>query len=446
MMRDDDPVPLDFVRGDATGLAIPAHAAALRAAGEAFLTEAFRSFGSLSPDNGIVRISRFEPFPGGNSGHKLLLSVDYARAEPGLHTDLFVKFSRDFSDAFRDRRRHELEAEVRLAALSRLPGFPVSVPAACFADFHRESGTGILISQRIAFGSGGIEPLRPKCMDHELAEPLAYYRATVTALARLAAAHKAGLLSPQVDALFPFDFETAAADFPIPWDEQQLRERVARYAAFAASCPRLLPSHVAAPEFIARLEHEAVRFLRHEARIKRFLFAQRDFVALCHWNTNIDNAWFWRDSSGVLQCGLLDWGMVRQMNVATALWGGLCGASLEIWDTHLDELLALFARELLAHGGPRLDAAELRLHLDLSVAMLGLALMMDVPSLVLSRLPESAGASGPLDPLLHKNEVARGFLHVFTAFLNLWHAHDFGASLDQLLAGEQLLERAGGRW
>ena len=123
-MRYDDPVPLDFVRGDATGIAMPAHAAALRAAGESFLTEAFRSFGSLSPDNGIVRITRFEPFPGGNSGHKLLLSVDYARAEAGLHTDLFVKFSRDFTDAFRDRRRHELEAEVRLAALSRLPGFP----------------------------------------------------------------------------------------------------------------------------------------------------------------------------------------------------------------------------------------------------------------------------------------------------------------------------------
>jgi hypothetical protein len=130
--------------------------------------------------------------------------------------------------------------------------------------------------------------------------------------------------------------------------------------------------------------------------------------------------------------------MVRQMNVATALWGGLCGASLEIWDRHLDELLALFTRELLAHGGPRLDAAELRVHLDLSVAMLGLALMMDVPSLVLSRLPEAAAASGPLDPVLHKNEVARGFLHVFTAFLHLWHTHDFAASL------EQVLQSAGG--
>jgi hypothetical protein len=82
MTRYDDPAPLDFVCGDATGLAIPAHAEALGTAGEAFLTEAFRSFGSLSPDNRIVRITRFEPFHGGNSGHKLLLSVEYAHAEP----------------------------------------------------------------------------------------------------------------------------------------------------------------------------------------------------------------------------------------------------------------------------------------------------------------------------------------------------------------------------
>jgi hypothetical protein len=125
------------------------------------------------------------------------------------------------------------------------------------------------------------------------------------------------------------------------------------------------------------------------------------------------------------------------MNVAYALWGCLCGASLEIWDKHLDQLLALFVRELQAHGGPRLDIAELRLHLHCYVATIGLAMMMDVPALILSRLPEAVSAHSPFDPLLRKNEVARNFLHVFTAFLNLWQTHDFGASLDQLLKRSQ---------
>jgi hypothetical protein len=445
MTTHDAPADLDLVRGEGTGLPIPAHAEALRAAGPAFLTEAFRAFGSLGPDNRVVAITRCEPFHGGNSGHKLLLSVEYARSEPGLHAELFVKFSRDFGDSFRDRRRYELESEVRLAALSRLPGFPVNVPTAYFADFNHETGAGLLIAQRIAFGVEGVEPLRRKCMDHELSDPLRYYRATVSALARLAAAHKSGRLSPQVDTLFPFDPEAAAAENPIPWDEAQLRERVARYGAFVERCPRLLPPDIAAPQFVARLADEAVRFLRHEAVIKRFLNADPNFIALCHWNTNIDNAWFWRDASGELQCGLLDWGLVRQMNVAAALWGGLCGTVTEVWDTRLDELLGLFADVLHEHGGPRLDLAELELHLDLSVAMLGLALMMEVPALVLSRLPQAADAEGLRDPALLADDVVHGFLHVFAAFLHLWRTRDFGASLDRLLErrGDQGPVRSG---
>lgn len=429
----EKPVLLDFVHGDGTGLAIPAHAEALRNAGAAFLTEAFRRFGSLSPHNRVVRVTRFESFQGGNSGHKVFLDVEYAQPEPGLHTRLFVKFSRDFDDAFRDRRRYELAAEVRLATLSRLPAFPIAVPAACFADFNRDTGTGLIVMERIAFGTGNIEPLHAKCMDHQLDEPLAYYRATVTALARLAAAHKAGRLSPQIEQLFAFDADAAIGEHPIPFDERQLRQRMARYADFAARCAPLLPENLKTPAFITRLERDAVRFLRHEPTVKRFLYSNADLIALCHWNTHIDNAWFWRDAHGALQCGLLDWGMVRQMNVTIGIWGGVCGASLSIWNEHLDEILALFIEELRTHGGPRLDLAELKLHLDLATAMLGLGLMLDVPALVLARLPEAADARGPLDPLMHKNEVARSFLHVFTAFLNLWERHDFGASLDKML-------------
>ncbi|MBS1218926.1 MAG: hypothetical protein H6R21_2059, partial [Proteobacteria bacterium] len=47
--------PIDHLRGDATGLCIPAHGEALRAGGEAFLTEAFRAFGSLAPENRVSR-------------------------------------------------------------------------------------------------------------------------------------------------------------------------------------------------------------------------------------------------------------------------------------------------------------------------------------------------------------------------------------------------------
>jgi hypothetical protein len=110
---------------------------------------------------------------------------------------------------------------------------------------------------------------------------------------------------------------------------------------------------------------------------------------------------------------------------------------LEIWDEHLDELLVLFTGELHAHGGPLLDVARIRLHLDFYAATMGLAVLLQAPGLVLARLPEAANALGPLDPIFNQDEVARGFLHVFTAFLNLWQTHDFGASLDRMLSNQE---------
>jgi hypothetical protein len=433
MMGYENAALMDFAPGDATGLAIPAHGAALREAGVAFLTAAFRAFGSMAADNIVTGITRFEPCAVGSTGEKYFLSVTYARAEEHLPNHLFVKFSRDFRDAFRDRRRGELEAEIRLAELSRVPGFPIAVPKACFADFHQASGSGMIITARIDFGEGGIETLHPKCMDHLLEAPLEHYRAIVTALARLAAAHKAGDLSPQAEALFPFDLAAVVAEDPIGLDEAGMREKVARYAAFAQSYPQLLPAHIATPEFIAVFERDALRFLRYERVVKHYLHSDREFIALCHFNAHIDNAWFWRDADGVLQCGLLDWQRARQMNVAYSLWGGLCGAGLDIWNNHLDELLDLFIAELQAHGGPKLDRAELTLHLNLYTAMIGLAGLINVPQIVLFRLPEATTAAGPLDPVFRKQESARSFLHIFTIFLNLWKAHDFGASLDLVL-------------
>jgi hypothetical protein len=248
----------------------------------------------------------------------------------------------------------------------------------------------------------------------------------------LAAAHKSGRLSAVVDARFPFDAGAAAASDPIPYNERKLHELVGRYADFAATYPQLLPTTLT-PNFFAKLDRDAVRFMKHEAAIKRFLQADPDFIALCHWNAHVDNAWFWRDDSGELHCGLMDWGRVRQLNVAYALWGSLSAASLSIWDDHLDELLGLFAKELHEHGGPRLEVSELKLHLDLYVATMGLAWLMAMPGRILHLLPEAATASSPRDPVFHKHESARNQLHISTMFLHLWQTHDFGASLDRFL-------------
>lgn len=422
---------LDRVRGDATGVAVPAHSHALIDAGPEFLTQAFRAFGSLRADNAVIRIVESAPCSDGNSGDKLFLTVEYDRPDAGLDTELFVKFSRDFADTFRDRRRYELEAEVRLAALSRHAAFPVAVAKPYFADFHHETGTGILITQRVHFGANGVEPLREKCMDHELANPLEHYRATVTALAKLAAAQQSGGLSPEVDQLFPWDPEAAMADLPVSWDDSGMRDATARIVSFVSGSPQLFPAAVTEPAFRDRLQAEALLLLRRLPEIRRFLYADPRFVALAHWNTNIDNAWFWRDATGVLQAGLLDWGMVRRMNVGLSIWGGLSAASPDMLESGLEDLLSLYVSVLAAQGGARVEPGELGVHFDLSLVLVGFAMMMDLPALVQARLPEAANASGPRDPLIRSDPVVRGFLYVVSNFLNLWARRDFVGSLER---------------
>jgi Phosphotransferase enzyme family len=422
----------EWVAGDMLGLRIPATGGALRVGGAPFLTEAFRASGVLAADNRVVAVTRFEEWPGGSTGRKVLLSVAYGKPAPGLHTDLFVKFSRDFADPIRDRSRHQMRSEVRFASLSRMTGFPIAVPACLFADYHQESGTGILITDRVAFGTGVIERHYGKCLDHEMPEPLEHYEALIRALARLAGSHRAGLLPEGVARQFPFDASALSVGERPPYTARQLQNRVARFGDFAAKFPQLLPKNITSPAFVSQLARDVAHFPANGSNFKRLLHGKPELIALCHWNANVDNAWFWRNAHGELECGLLDWGHVSQMNVAMALWGALSGAEPDLWDGHLDALLALFAAEFRSCGGSTLDVEELKLHLHLYAAMMGLAWLMDAPPLIQAQIPDLADVESRLDPRLRANETARVQLHMLTTFLNLWERQDLGKVLTRL--------------
>ncbi|MDE2405024.1 MAG: hypothetical protein KGM17_10190 [Sphingomonadales bacterium] len=427
------PQRLDHVVGDATGLRIPAHIGALLADGPAFLTRAFHRFGALDAANQVTAILGHRVCPGGSTGAKFFMDVACALPQPGLPTRLFVKFSRDFDDPRRDWQRHEMEGEARLGPLTRRPGFPVAVPQVLFCDYHAETGTGLVITECVTYGEAGIEPHRRKCLDPvHTPDPLPYYRATVTALARLAAADKAGALGADIDARFPFDPVAASADrvFTSAAEmAQQLRDCV----ALVNDAPQLFPAPVRDPAFLDRVVADAWRIRTHEERIQRFLTGNPDLIALCHWNAHIDNAFFWCDGDA-LRCGLIDWGRVGRITLGSALWGGLSAAHHAIWDDHLEDLLALYAREYAAHGGPWLTTEAMREHLALHMAMMGVSRVIAFPEVIRFRDPAVITYPDPLDPRLHGNDPARNCLHVFTVWLKFWHRHDFGAALDRLLA------------
>ncbi|MGH8100680.1 MAG: hypothetical protein ACREIW_05240, partial [Chthoniobacterales bacterium] len=296
-----------WVRGDTLGILTPACGEALREGGASYLTEAFHVSGALGKDNRVACITQFEDCPGGSTGKKLFLSVEYEQ-QTELPTKLFVKFSRDFDDPIRDRAKNQLDAEVRLALLSRTQGFPVAVPICLYADYQQESGSGVLITERVAFGNNGIERPYEKCRDVEMPNPLEHYKALLKSVASLAGTHKAGRLAKNVSELFPFDAASTSSGDRIRYTEQQLMNRVSRFSDFAANHPQLVPENIRAPEFLEKLRADIPRFLKHETEIRHFLYSEPEFIALCHWNANVDNAWFWRDEGGELRCGLMDWG------------------------------------------------------------------------------------------------------------------------------------------
>lgn len=421
---------IDWVRGDHLRLDLPAHPEALNAGGPAFLTRAFRATGALDEDNSVTAITRLDEWVVGGTGIKAMLSVAYARSTPDLTTDLFVKFSRNFSDHVRDMGKHLMAPEVRLAHLSRDPRFPVAAPKCMYADFSEEAATGIIITERIPYGQGAVEPHHAKCMDHILPEPLAHYRALVSTMAQLSAAHKAGRLGDEVERDFPLQREKMIAAACARFASPHLLARVGRVADFIARYPRLFPAHIADRAFLDVFRAAAPLVIADHEAIVRFLYTRPDMFALCHWNAQIDNAWFWREADGALRCGLIDWGGVGQQPLAQSLAGCLSACEPEFLDAHLGELLDLFVAEYARAGGPALDRAELELHYDLG-ELLSAVTMTTAPPAILRELPDLSATVDRYDPIFTANETARVQLKVTIAHLNAWHRRDLGRLLDE---------------
>lgn len=417
---------MEFV-GDDYALPLPRTPEDLRAAGPAFLTRAFQAFGTLRAHNRVSRVTELVEVSGGSTGRKALLRVEYADPAPHLRTELFVKFSRDLLDPARDVGRTQMEQEVRLAELSRHPAFPIVVPETLFADYEAESGTGILITERITFGANGIEPAYQKCLDYRMPDQLGHYRVLITALARLAGTERAGRFPPDLIARFPTDLQAATVGERPPVEPDRLQRKLVRLTEFVSGQAGLFRPFVRTEKFLAGLPETGATIAAREPDVWRLLEADDDYLALCHWNANVDNAWYFRDLMNDLQCGLLDWGCVGRMHVAMALWGALSGAEATLWDRHLDELLELFVAEFEAAGGPELDVEHLRRRLFQYVAVMGVAWLLDVPARLRDRLGDSLTGLTRADPRIADDEAVRAPLQMLTNVLDLWQRYDFEA-------------------
>lgn len=348
--------------GDRYGLCFPFTLEQLGEAGPAFLTEAFRASGAIAADNRVTAIEMLKPLGIPGASENALLTVAYARAEPGLSTELFVKVPpADLAHKF--RLSSHSEGEVVMSRLSRERDLPVAIPTCYFGDYCTETTNYLLITERIAFGQGGIEPAHRKGYDHQVPDIAEHYRVLAAAQARLVAAHKAGALGDDIEAILPFP--RAARNFdPIP----DAADRIARLVHFVGTtAPHLFLAEAREPAFLARWAEDLAFGLEHKNAVIAALHADVDYTGLCHPNLNIDNAWFWRDEGGALHAGLLDWGGAGQLSIAQALSGMMMMPEPERHIDLVELVLDTFVAGLAAAGGPALDRGRLLLQYKASL-------------------------------------------------------------------------------
>lgn len=413
-----------WVTGEQHGLRIPADLPALLAGGTAFLTAAFRASGVLPSDNAVAAIVAAEEFEAGGTGKKALLTVAYDTPDATLPDELFIKFSRNFDNELWDRARFLMLSEVSVAQLASQPGFPVPVPAVLFADVEPESATGLIVTERVPFGRGGVEPHHPKCLDHEIAAPVEHYEAILRGLAKLSGAHRAGRL-PEVETRFPFDRDRAAPWFGRALDVETLTRRAVRMFEFVERYPRLFPANVRDPGLRQEFLSDLPAVVAARDAITSRLLDDPDFIAFAHWNANIDNCWFERSPDGTLRAGFLDWANAGQLSVAQSICGAISGAEPHVWDHHLDALLTIYIEEYAAHGGPRLDLAELRQHVLLVIAT-GVAHATGAAAALPREIEDLDAVTDARDPVFLEHENARIQLHMTTQMLNLWQTRHLG--------------------
>jgi hypothetical protein len=428
-----------WVTGDNFGLRIPADPETLLAAGPEFLTKMFHASGALDPSNRVTAIVESSEFFDGGSGKKLKLTVTYQqpaeqpneRPDTALPDRLFVKFSRHFSNELWDSAKWMMLSEVNLALLSRSPEFPVMVPHLMFADLEASSETGLLITELIPYGEGNVEPAHAKCMDYLIPDAIEHYRAIFRSLGRLSGAQRAGKLAPEFNDGFP-DAEAGSAQFRIPVSDETSVKRAHRMFDFIQRYPKLFPEHLHDPALRGQfIDYMAEVFAKRD-RINEILLSGRPhLIAFGHWNGNIDNGWFERDAHGELHCGFIDWANCGQLPLTQIIIGALSCAEADVWANHLDELLSIFIEEFEAQGGPKLNLAELSLHVRLSVAS-NFGLSMAAPVAIARDVEDVDAVTSSRDPIFRDRYSSRVMLHSMTLMLENWQALNLGDLVRQL--------------
>eukprot|EP00930_Biecheleria_cincta_P038999 TRINITY_DN26817_c0_g1_i1.p1 TRINITY_DN26817_c0_g1~~TRINITY_DN26817_c0_g1_i1.p1 ORF type:complete len:648 (-),score=107.25 TRINITY_DN26817_c0_g1_i1:105-1949(-) len=365
------------------GIEFPWSEATLQEMGPAWLTRAFHAAGTMDKDNEVTEIKiEKQKITAGNNAGKFLFEVKYKWKTPDLHTKLFAKIPFPLTGATQSDR---LSSSVNKQPMDFFEintyrifedSLPCKTPKFYFGDVSNTTSNYILITECIAFA--GMPPLKAlqiegpyvKCKDFELGgTDKEHYLKLMKVHASIAAAHKTGRMGddetvslhalvrpsdPSVYGMKPDD----CSGQPPQGIATGLKVAI---SFFADTAKHLYPEYVTSQDFQNKFFRTMMTGNAYAAEITYWKHSDPDYVSLGHQNLNMDNAYFWRDSDGHLDCGVFDWGGFGASSLAHRIYWCLNCSEYDQTAANLDEYLEVLTQELASQGGPRLSVSVLRM-------------------------------------------------------------------------------------
>mmetsp|Transcript_35157 Transcript_35157/g.81624 ORF Transcript_35157/g.81624 Transcript_35157/m.81624 type:complete len:590 (+) Transcript_35157:57-1826(+) len=377
--------------GDYYGITFPHSKDQIVEYGPKWLTQAFHKSGVLPKSNSVTKLSDAKEFVGGGAGLKCTFTVEYKEDKPYLHKKLFAKLphkpggsDRYYVSCMWNHDRPEIVFNIFLHHT-----VPFRVPKFYFGDISAGTTNFILITEAIPWAKDEYEDpdkfvrkkrdFKPmeiefaydKYMDWDLADggPM-YYLACCKALGKMAAYHKTGQLHPQVNEMFPMPEPCGGIPHGVPGisdDElkmnQSKMDQMIRFLTETAKA--VYPDDVTDKTWLEQWKMELTCFMDYNFEVHCFSSGggteePNDWVVLTHNNLQIDNAFFWKNETGEMEVGLLDWGVLACSPCANAIQGCISGASVEVLLGHRDAFLWAFIDSYAENGGPFLDFDRLQ--------------------------------------------------------------------------------------
>lgn len=204
-----------------------------------------------------------------------------------------------------------------------------------------------------------------------------YYSLIMEVSAKIAAFDKSGKLGREEFLASSFGRPMARHDSPEAWGVNanaatgappsicmsKLRTAI---QFFSNTAKILFPSFAAEPDFISKFTTTMMTLSAYSQEIEFWKHSNPDYVALGHANLNIDNAYFWHDGSGKMDCGVLDWGGFGAGCLGHKVWWYLNCCEFEQLKQNLLHYIAVFVNTYESSGGPRLDLSVMEMMVKLT--------------------------------------------------------------------------------